>query len=177
MGSTTGFGDLRYAIRHVVVIGALGGLVAGIGMGVVLHAGGNMMLLVGALYGWPSVVGGWTAHLLNSTVLGVLFAVLVSHRLFEDQTRTIAGCVALGTVYAAAIGLVTGGIMLPAAINVLGTQSLPTAILPLPGVLGGVVVVLSVGVAHVVYGVLLGVTYGLVHNDVPLRDLTPTAEY
>lgn len=177
MGSTTRLSGLRYAIRHVVSVGALGGLVAGVGMGVVLHAGGNMMSLIGALYGWPSVVGGWTAHLLNSVVLGVLFAVLVSHRLFENQTRTIAGCVALGMVYAAAIGLVTGGIMLPAAINVLGAQSLPAAILPLPGVLGGVVVVLSVGVAHIVYGVLLGVTYGLVHNDVPVRDLTPTAEY
>lgn len=177
MESSTGFGDVRYAFRHVVVVGAFGGLVAGIGMGVILHAGGNMMALIGALYGWPSVVGGWTAHLLNSVVLGVLFAVLVSHRLFENQTQTVAGCVVLGTVYAAAIGLVTGGIMLPAALNVIGTQSLPTPLLPLPGVLGGVVVVVSVGVAHIVYGTLLGATYGLVHNDVPIRDLPPTAEY
>lgn len=177
MESSTGFGDVRYAIRHVVVVGALGGFVAGIGMGVILHAGGNMMSLIGALYGWPSVVGGWTAHLLNSVVLGVLFAVLVSHRLFENQTRTVAGCVVLGTIYAAAIGLVTGGIMLPAAIDVIGTQSLPTTLLPLPGVLGGVIVVVSVGVAHLVYGILLGATYGLVHNEVPVRELAGTPDY
>lgn len=150
---------------------------AGVGMGVVLHAGGNMMLLIGSLYGWPSVVGGWTAHLLNSVGLGAMFAAVLSHRLFEDQTETVVGCVTLGMGYAAMIGLVTGGLMLPAAVSAVGAESLPSPLLPLPGVVGGAVVVASVGIAHLVYGILLGATYGIVHNEVAVRELARAPDY
>lgn len=77
-------------------------------MGVILHTGANIMPFIGALYGWP-------------TVIGLVFTLIV---------------------YAAAVGLVTGGILLPITMNVLGRQSFPEPLLPLPGVLGGLLVIL-----------------------------------
>lgn len=144
--------------------GAAGGLIGGVAMGIILHAGANMMPLIGTLYGWPTAVGGWVAHLVNSVVLGLLFALIVSHPLLRNQTSTIVGCIISGVLYAAAIGLVTGGIMFPITLNLIGSSVLPESIFPLPGVLGDLLVVFSVGVAHMVYGVLLGGTYGAIHN-------------
>jgi len=148
-------------IRFRWVAGAASGLVAGIGMGVVFHAGANLMPFVGALYGWPTVVGGWVVHLLNSTLAGLLFAFVVSRPVLWERTATAAESVAAGVVYAAAIGLVSTGILLPISMNTLGVQSFPEPLVPLPGMLGTVLVVVSVGVAHLVYGLLLGVTYAL----------------
>lgn len=144
--------------------GIVGGLVGGVGMGLILHAGGNMMPLIGALYDWPTVVGGVLAHLFHSAVIGLLFAVIVSRPPLRGQTTTRGDCVAIGIVYGAIVGLATGGIMLPVALNAIGTQALPGPVLPLPGAIGAILLVVSVGVAHVVYGVLLGATYSLVQS-------------
>lgn len=141
-------------------------------MGIVLHAGSNMMPLVGAIYGWPTVLGGWLAHLGHSVLIGLLFAALASRPALRRQTTDVGGCVGVGIAYAAAVGLVTGGIMLPASLNALGARTLPEPLLPIPGVLGGILVVLSVGVAHVVYGVLLGATFGYVHGPARVESET-----
>ena len=143
------------------VAGAASGLVAGIGMGVVFHAGANLMPFIGALYGWPTVVGGWVVHLVNSAVAGLVFAVIVSRPVLREQTTSAAESVAAGVVYAAAIGLVSTGILLPISMNALGVQSFPEPLVPLPGMLGTFLVIVSVGVAHLVYGLLLGGTYAL----------------
>ncbi|MEF8828718.1 MAG: hypothetical protein V5A15_05375 [Haloarcula sp.] len=143
------------------VAGAASGLVAGIGMGIVFHAGANLMPFIGALYGWPTVVGGWVVHLVNSVVAGLLFAVIVSRPVLREQTTTTAESVAAGVVYAAAIGLVSTGILLPISMNALGVQSFPEPLVPLPGMLGTFLVIVSVGVAHLVYGLLLGGAYAL----------------
>ena len=143
------------------VAGAASGLVAGVGMGVVFHAGANLMPFVGALYGWPTVVGGWVVHLVNSVGAGLLFAVIVSRPVLREQTTTTAESVAAGVVYAAAIGLVSTGILLPISMNALGVQSFPEPLVPLPGMFGSFLVIVSVGVAHLVYGLLLGGAYAL----------------
>lgn len=148
-------------IRFSWVAGAASGLVAGIGMGTVFHAGANLMPFIGALYGWPTVLGGWVVHLVNSVGAGLLFAVLISRPILREQTASTAESVAAGVVYAAAIGLVSTGVLLPVSMNVLGVQSLPEPLLPLPGMLGSFLVIVSVGVAHLVYGLLLGVTFAL----------------
>lgn len=152
------------SVRHTWGAGATGGFVGGIGMGVILHAGANVMPFIGALYGWPTVLGGWLAHLTNSVLIGLVFALIVSRPAVRKQTADVGGCVAAGIVYAAAVGLVTSGIMLPIAMDLVGTRSFPEPLLPLPGVVGGTLVVVSIGVAHVVYGLVLGATYGVIHN-------------
>lgn len=151
-----------FQLRNALVAGLVGGLVGGLAMGVILHLGSNMMPFIGALYGWPTVFGGWIAHLINSALIGLLFAVLASRPVFREQTATVGGSVLFGIVYASAVGLATGGIMLPAAMHAIGTETLPEPVFPLPGIIGGILVVLSVGVAHIVYGLLLGATYGVI---------------
>lgn len=146
------------------VAGAVSGLIAGVGMGTVFHAGANLMPFIGALYGWPTVVGGWVVHLTNSVVAGLLFAVIVSRPILREQTASTAETVAAGVVYAAAIGLVSTGILLPVSMNTLGVQSFPEPLLPLPGMLGSFLVIVSVGVAHLVYGLILGTAYARVKS-------------
>jgi hypothetical protein len=133
-------------------------------MGAVLHWGANVMPLIGALYGWPSVAGGWLAHLVNSALIGVVFAAVVTRPVLRRQTASTVGCATLGITFGAGVGLVTGGVMLPASLNLVGMDVLPEPTLPLPGVLGGIVVVLSIGVAHLVYGLLLGATFGYLYH-------------
>ena len=142
--------------------GAVSGLGAGIGMGVVFHAGANLMPFIGALYGWPTVVGGWVVHLVNSVFAGLLFAVVISRPILREQTTSTAETVAAGVVYAAAIGLVSTGFLLPVSMNPLGVQSFPEPLVPLPGMFGSFLVIVSVGVAHLVYGLLLGTVYAAV---------------
>jgi len=151
------------SLQYTWAAGIAGGLVGGIGMGLILHLGANMMPLVGALYGWPTVIGGWLGHVVNSVLIGLLFTLLVSRPVVRQQMTTMFGCVVSGIVYAAAVGLVTTGVMLPISMNILGRRTIPDPILPLPGIIGGALVVLSVGVAHLVYGLLLGATYGVIH--------------
>ena len=149
--------------------GIAGGLIGGIAMGIVLHAGANMMPSIGALYGWPTVLGGWVGHLANSVVLGLVFAMIVSRWNMDDRTSSVAEWAFYGILYAAAIGLVTGGIMIPITVNLLGIGALPESGLPLSGLAGGLLVAFSVGVAHLVYGVLLGISYGRIHTSLASR--------
>lgn len=149
--------------------GAAGGLIGGVGMGIVLHWGANMMPLIGALYGWPTVIGGWLGHMINSVVLGLLFAALVSHWRVADRISKAGEWAICGTLYAVAIGLTTGGVMIPITVNLMGSSSLPEPILPVPGFVGGLLVAFSAGVAHLVYGLLLGTIYGRIHTMVVAR--------
>lgn len=144
--------------------GIAGGLIGGLAMGIVLHAGANMMPSIGALYGWPTVAGGWVGHLINSVLLGLLFALVVSRRDMDDRQTDITEWAFYGALYAAAVGLVTVGIMVPITVNLLGMGALPQSGLPVSGFVGGLVVATSVGVAHLIYGILLGVVYGRVHG-------------
>lgn len=144
--------------------GAVGGLIGGIAMGVILHAGANMMPSIGALYGWPTVVGGWIGHLVNSVLLGLIFALIVSRWDIDDRTASITDWAFYGTLYAAAVGLVTGGVMIPITVNLLGSGVLPMSELPIAGLAGGLLVAFSVGVAHLVYGVILGTLYSRIHG-------------
>ncbi|WP_241692894.1 hypothetical protein [Haloarcula limicola] len=152
------------SLKYTWGAGAAGGLVGGVGMGVVFHLGANLMPFVGALYGWPTVLGGWAVHLFNSVLAGILFTLVLSRPIFRQQATTVAESVSAGVVYAAAIGLVSTGLLLPVSMTALGVESFPEPLVPLPGFLGSFLVILSVGVAHVVYGVLLGATYAVIHE-------------
>lgn len=153
------------SLQYTWGAGIVGGIAGGICMGIILHVGANMLPYIGALYGWPTVIGGWIAHLVNSTLIGLLFALLVSRSIVREETTSIAECVVFGVVYAAAVGLVTGGVMLPVTMSAVGTNSFPEPLLPLSGTVGGWFVVVSIGIAHVVYGLILGTTYGVIHNS------------
>ncbi|WP_233560779.1 hypothetical protein [Haloarcula sp. Atlit-47R] len=101
------------------------------------------MPFVGALYGWPTVVGGWVVHLLHSVFAGLLFAFVVSRPVFHGQIASVGESVAAGVVFAAAIGLLSTGLLLPVSMSALGIQSFTEPLVPLPGLLGNFLVVAS----------------------------------
>ncbi len=144
--------------------GAVAGLVAGVGMGVLLQAGTDLLPLIGALYGLPTLLGGWLAHLFNSVVFGLLFVAVVTRRLLADYETTAAALVGLGVGYGAALGVLTGGILLPLWLSAAGAADLPVPLFPVPGVATDFVTPLVLGVAHLVYGALLGGVYAFLHG-------------
>lgn len=152
--------------------GVVAGLVAGVGMGVVLHLGTDMMPFIGALYGQESVLWGWLAHLLNSVVFAVLFVAIVSLAVPETYKETPGEFVLLGVGFGAALGVVSGGVLLPLWMNAVGASTLPAPVVPVGG-MNEVATGLFFGIAHLVYGALLGGGYGVVYSAVPA---SPTGE-
>lgn len=165
MGTTDVILERSASVRTPWGAGVAAGLVAGIGMGLVLHLGANAMALVGALYGWPTVTGGWVVHLANSVLIALLFTAVVSRPAVAERVEATWQYVVGGVAYATAVGLVTAGVMLPVTMNLRGTRTLPEPLLPVSGGLGIAIVVTSVAVAHIVYGVILGAVYGTVTAD------------
>jgi hypothetical protein len=157
--SETGVGTLR----DTWGAGIAGGIIGGIGMGIIFHLGANVMPFIGSVYGWPTVIGGWVVHLANSVLFALVFTLLVTRPFVREQMTTLSGCVIAGVFYAAAVGLVNTGVVLPIAMNTLDVQSLPEPVFPVPDAVGAVIVITSIGVAHMVYGLLLGATYGSIH--------------
>ena len=156
--------------------GVAAGTVGGVGMGLGLHFGANVMTFVGALYAWLTVIGGWIVHLVNSVLIALLSTAVVSRPAVAERVDALWTYVVCGVLYASAVGLVTAGVMLPVAMNPRGARTVPDPGVPLSDLLGTALIVLSVSVAHVVYGVLLGATYGAVHADrasEPLASVAP----
>ncbi len=160
------------SMRSTWGAGATAGLIAGLGMGLILHLGANVMSFIGALYGWPTVTGGWIVHLLNSILIALGFTFLVSRAAISERIRSVGMYIVSGIIYASAVGLVTAGVMLPATMHLRGTQTVPDPIFPLPAAIGTALVIISVAVAHLLYGILLGATYGLINIDTPPTDTT-----
>jgi hypothetical protein len=140
----------------------LAGLVAGVGMGLVIQFGAGTMALIGGLYGLPTVLAGWVVHLLHSVVFALAFAAVVSRPLLSDYTTSAAELVGLGVGYGAALGLFTGGLLLPLGLNAVRATELPVPLLPIPGLVGEFTFPLVMAVAHLVYGALLGGVYAAI---------------
>lgn len=136
--------------------GALAGLVAGATMGVVLHGALGLMPTIGALIGVETVLAGWAVHLFNSTLFGVLFVGVFDRSFFDDLLVDVGGCLSLGVVHSALLGVITGGLLLPAAIALEGATSLPIPTLPVPGLNAGFEFGAIIAVAHLIYGLVLG---------------------
>lgn len=141
--------------------GVVAGLVAGVGMGLVLQFGADAMPLVGALFGLPTVLGGWLVHLVTSVFFALLFAGVVSSPLLSDYTGTVGGTTGLGVLYGAGLGVFTGGFLLPLWLNAVRAEALPVPLLPLPTGFGEFVLPVVLALAHLVYGLLLGATFAL----------------
>lgn len=144
----------------------VGGLVGGAGMGLLLQVGGsNIIRLIGAMYGVPAVPAGWIAHLFNSVVFGLIFVWTVRLPFVEDFAETLGGCIGLGLIYGALLEVVSGGVILPLAVNLTGLKQVPFPALT-AGLAGTVTLAILVGVAHLVYGALLGAVYAAVRENV-----------
>lgn len=148
-------GDATAADRHWRS-GALGGLVAGVTMGVVLHGALGLMPTIGALVGVETVLAGWAVHLFNSTLFGVLFVAVFDRAFFDDLRADVGGCLSLGVLHSALLGMITGGLLLPTAIALEGATALPIPTLPVPGLTASFEFGAIIAVAHLIYGLVLG---------------------
>ena len=127
-----------------------GGLVAGVAMGLIMHFVMGAMPLIGALYGQPTVVAGWLAHLFHSVVFGLLFAAVITGTSLREYG--IYGMIGFGAIYGVILEIVAAGIVLPVWANAVGAGGggLPVPFIILPGF-----------VTHILYGVVLGAVFGI----------------
>ncbi|PSQ54763.1 hypothetical protein BRD22_11670 [Halobacteriales archaeon SW_8_68_21] len=139
--------------------GAAAGLAAGAVMGVLLHGGLGLMPTIGALVGVETALAGWLVHLFNSTLFGGLFVAVFDRPFFADMREDVGGCLSLGVVHSALLGVLTGGLLLPAAVAIEGATSLPVPTLPVPGLTASFEFGVVIAVAHLAYGVVLGRTF------------------
>ena len=146
------------------VAGAVGGLLAGVAMGVVVQFGTDLLSLFGRLAGRESVVRGWVVHLLASVLFGLLFAAFVSLPLFHDLSDSLGGCTLLGIIHATVLATVMIGVGLPVATVILGSPEATAGKVPGPG-LGDFAESSVFAAAHIVYGVILGVVYAALRDQ------------
>lgn len=127
---------------------AAGGLVAGVGMGLIMHFVMNAMPLIGALYGQPTVAAGWLAHLFHSVVFALIFGLVIVRTPLREYG--VLGIIGLGALYGIVLEFVAAGVVLPVWANAVGAAALPVPFL------------IPIGfVTHLVYGVLLGAVFGI----------------
>ena len=126
-----------------VTAGIIGGLVGGLVFGVLMQLTG-MIPMVAMLVGGKSMVIGWLVHLAIAAFIGATFAVIFSR---------LATSIGRAALYGLGYGIVWW---------VLG------ALLIMPAKLGMTDMIFRVGttqwqslIGHLVYGLLLGVTFGL----------------
>lgn len=166
MSAETGLDDDE-PLRSVIRDGVVSSLVAGVGMGVVLSVGTELLPLIGAIYGLESFTWGWVAHLANSVFFGLVFVGIVSRRFVRDSRPSLGTYIGYGLVYGALLEIVTGGILFPLWLRAAAAPELSFPFYPLPGTVTWFVPAIVLGVAHLVYGALLGLSYGYLVGSRP----------
>lgn len=155
---------LREIEARAVGVGAVGGFVAGIGMGLIVQFGTDLLPVLGALAGELSVLRGWLVHLLISVLYGVFFAVVVAYPPVQDFIASfgVSDYVLAGITYAVMMAAVSIAV-LPFVFElpwVAAASRHPSPRVPGPA-LGGLIPAAVFGVGHIVYGAILGAVYAL----------------
>lgn len=125
-----------------VFAGAIGGLVGGLIFGVLMQMM-DMIGMVAMLVNSDAVAVGWLVHLAISVFVGVSFAVL-----FSRIATSVLSSTLIGAGYGIVWWVLGGLILMPARLGMDLFMFNTTAWQSLMG--------------HVIYGVLLGLVYGLV---------------
>ena len=162
--------------QRAIVFGSLFGGAAG-GLLAYHMVSPVTMLFMGSLVGYAGSIGvGWTVWLSLSLVFGLVFAVAVGPRLsdytrsidefaqqeedvdetlgdyFEEAPVTTTATLA-GFVYGVVLAIAVGAIAIPIAVNTVSTHGMPVPVLQ-PYFL----------LAFVVYGLIMGIGYGVVRE-------------
>lgn len=154
-------GPLWEIEARAIGVGAVGGLVAGIAMGILFQFGTDLMPVIGALGGKPTVLRGWIVHLFVSATYGASFAVIVAYPPVRDFLGSFGPreYVLVAITYAVMVAAVTIS-LLPFAYELPWATPPGTTGVGIPGAsLGGLVPAAVFGLAHVVYGAILGLAY------------------
>ena len=133
--------------ERLAIVG-VGGIGAGLVMGVAMNTVTDVVTVIGALYGTPAPVVGWVTHLFHSVVFAVAFAALLRGSGVLHSWRHRRRSLALGVGFGTVLWLVAAGVVMPLWLRAAGLNAaLPN--LSLVG-LGG----------HVLWGVVVGAWVG-----------------
>lgn len=137
----TGYGELY--LRAVVA-----GLAAGVVFGLVIQFALGRMATVGALFtlGEESIAVGWTAHIVNSMVFALVYALATRPAALRSQVEVPLRGAFVGVAFGFVLWFVNIGFVWPLWLNAVGARSLPVPNLGALGSLGG----------HLLWGALLG---------------------
>ncbi len=132
----------RTQITNGIIGGLAGGLVFGIMMGMM-----GMLPMIGKMVGQPSAIVGFIVHMINSAVIGAAFGAV-----FGRYATKIKSGVGFGVAYGGIWWLLGPLTLMPLFMGMgLGVNwNLAAATMMLPSLLG-----------HAIYGVVLGVVYGI----------------
>lgn len=164
-GLRTEEGSLWAKEARTVGVGAIGGLIAGIPMGLLFQFGMEIMPVLGAFAGEASALRGWTVHLTISGIYGALFTFIMAYppvRSFMGTFRPL-DYMFVGVIFAVVMAAATIA-LLPFVFELPWTTAAspgPSGDVPGPGLVG-LVPAMIFGIAHLVYGAILGTAYGLV---------------
>ncbi len=151
--SATGVSSYR---EHAWQSGVLSGLVAGVVMGIMLTAQMRPVIehAIPALWGLDGGAAGWTIHLINSAVFGVLFAAMVSLTGLRTPADSVGKSAVIGVGYGVLVWVVAAVVVMPIWLQAVGFPQAPGV----PNV--------SVGslIGHIVFGLVLGALYPVVRS-------------
>lgn len=144
MDETIGFDD------RLLLAGAVGGLIAGALMGLLMHYRMGIMEAVGGLYTMNSVTAGWIFHMIHAVLFGIVFAIGIQWQPFGKYDFGPLAIALLGLAWGVALWMVAAGVIMPAWLDAVG---LTAPEIPNWGE--------QSGVGHLVYGSALGVVMGI----------------
>ena len=135
-----------------IKLGVYGGLAGGVVFGAMMGMMG-MLPMIGKMVGHPSAVTGFLAHLVISALIGASFVVL-----FHDFIRGASGGLGYGLVYGGAWWFLGPLTLMPLMMGMgLGVNwNAAAASQMLPSLVG-----------HLIYGAILGLSYGWLGNRTP----------
>jgi hypothetical protein len=151
-------------MRSRFVAAIVGGLVAGVVFGMMMHVmtaptpeGGQMPIInmIGMIVGSPTAGVGWLYHLFNSAVIGAIFAWLVGQRVVSFGTG-----LAWGGAYGFLWWMLGGLILMPVF---LGMPAFAPLMMP-------EMRMVAVGslIGHLIYGLILGAVYVAMTRRTPI---------
>lgn len=132
--------------------GAAGGVAGGLVFGALMQMMG-MMAMIGGMMGEPSAATGWLIHVGISVVIGLIYAVTLG-----GAAETLGRGAGLGLVYGAVWWVLGPLLIMPAMMGMPVFQLSQQSLMSLMG--------------HLVYGIVLGLVFAGVRQNVERRQAT-----
>jgi hypothetical protein len=171
--SKKGLLSTKHSLLRHTLFGAISGLVAGITMtpflmliGVIMGIDPNTISIArGMAFGFNNdnnnaLIVGLVIHLLTSTVIGIIFTILVTkvNRLkITGYKKGLLEGIIMGIVVFAILYIPTTLVMIQPQLHILISQDNPALSQTQTQILGGNMLVMGLGfLAHIIYGVALG---------------------
>lgn len=146
-----------------IIVGIVAGLIAGVVFGIMMTMmtaptpNGDsmpMMAMVAMVVGSTSLAVGWLYHLFNSAVIGGIFGWLLGNRV-----HTYGSGLGWGALYGVVWWILGGLVLMPLFLGM--SPFAPLMMAPMRMVAMGSLV------GHLIFGLILGGGYVLLHHEVP----------